>query len=139
MKTLMIRTEHPVALTIFHARNEFASDGDSRYVDADGQPCDTPSSRRRIDGAVEVCFADEGSLQIDGPGDIELENLSDADLDVRGDFQRLDASVERGTVLAPGSCWRVRLAPGDAVRVRHPGAADRWLARLWQRWRRGRD
>lgn len=139
MKTVYLRTTVPLTVTVYHAPNEFGSDGDSAFRDADGRPSDAASGQRRLDADAEVVFPDQGSLTITGEGDIELENRSDAELDVRGRFQRLDASAERGPGLGPGSCWRLRLAAGHPVRVRSPGGLDRGLRRLWRRWRGERD
>lgn len=132
---LVIRTSVPLEVTVHHASNPFASDGDSRYVDAAGAPSDRPSERRRLDADTEIEFAGEGALEIAGDGDIELENRSGAALDVRGRFTRLDAAPERGPALPPGSCWRIRVTPRAPVRVRRPGAADLGLRRLWRRLR----
>ncbi|HSO07747.1 MAG TPA: hypothetical protein VLW45_10925 [Pelomicrobium sp.] len=135
MNVLLIRAAAPLTVTVYHARNEFASDGDSPYLDAAGQPSDAASEVRRVDAEAVVEFADTGALRIDGAGEVELENRSDANLDVRGRFQRLDASADRGLQLAPGACWRVRLVPGQPLRIRRPSAADTWLRGLWRRWR----
>lgn len=135
MNTLLIRTAAPVTVTVYHERNAFASDGDSPYLDPAGQPSDIASDQRQVGGEASLAFADGGGLRIDGAGEIDLENRSNATLDVRGRFQRLDASPERGPLLPPGASWRVRLVAGQPLRVRRPAAAEGWLAGLWRRWR----
>jgi hypothetical protein len=135
MKTVYLRTTVPLTVTVYHAPNEFASDGDSAFRDAAGRPSDVASEQRRVDADTEIAFADQGALTITGDGEIELENRSDAELNVRGRFQRADASPERGPGLPPGARWQLRLAAGHPVRVRSPSALDRGLRGLWRRWR----